>query len=86
MTRSVSDKLLSLAQNADMEVQLEVMPGHSGTDAWPIQISREGIATGVLSLPLRYMHTPVEVLDLRDAENCAKLLALWLADYGKEGD
>ena len=85
MTRSVSDKLLALAKNADMETQLEVMPGHSGTDAWPIQISREGVATGVLSLPLRYMHTPVEVLDLRDAENCAKLLALWLADYGKEG-
>ena len=85
VTRSVSDKLLALAKKTDMGVQLEVMPGHSGTDAWPIQISREGVATGVLSLPLRYMHTPVEVLDLRDAENCAKLIALWLADYGKEG-
>ncbi|MBE6968972.1 MAG: M42 family metallopeptidase [Ruminococcaceae bacterium] len=84
-TRSVSDKLTALAAAAGMDVQIEVIPGHSGTDAWPIQISRVGVATGVLSLPLRYMHTPVEVLDLRDAENCAKLLALWLADYGKEG-
>ena len=38
----------------------------------------------VLSLPLRYMHTPVEVVDLRDAEACAALLAAWLEDYGTE--
>lgn len=86
VNRGVSDKLISLAKAAEMEVQVEVLPGHSGTDAWPIQVSREGVATGVLSLPLRYMHTPVEILDLRDAENCAKLLALWLVDYGKEGE
>ena len=85
VNRELSDKLLSLAASEDMTVQIEVMPGHSGTDAWPIQISREGVATAVLSLPLRYMHTPVEVLDLRDAENCAKLISMWLMDYGKEG-
>lgn len=86
INRAVSDKLIALAGTAEIGVQVEVIPGHSGTDAWPIQISREGVATGVLSLPLRYMHTPVEVLDLRDAENCARLLALWLADYGKEAE
>lgn len=85
INRAVSDKLISLAKAAEIDVQIEVLPGHSGTDAWPIQVSREGVATGVLSLPLRYMHTPLEVLDLRDAESCARLLALWLADYGKEG-
>ena len=37
------------------------MAGHSGTNGWPIQVSREGVATAVLSLPLRYMHTPIEV-------------------------
>ncbi len=84
MNRSVSDRLLALAAEKGIPVQTEVMAGCSGTDAWVIQTSREGVATGVLSLPLKYMHTPVEVLDLRDAEAAAQLLAAWLLSYGKE--
>lgn len=84
MNRGMSDKLMALAGELNMDVQIEVLPGHSGTNAWPIQVSREGIATGLISLPLRYMHTPVEVLDLRDAEACAQLIAAWLRSYGRE--
>ena len=40
-----------------------------------MQISREGIATGVVSIPLRYMHSPVEMVDLRDLEACVELIA-----------
>ena len=62
------------------------MGGHSGTNAWPIQVSREGIATAVLSLPLKYMHTPVEVLQLSDLEALAQLLCAFVVDFGKEAE
>ena len=60
------------------------MGGYSGTDADDIQTAREGVATGVVSLPLKYMHTPVEVIDLRDAENIVKLLTAWVLSFGEE--
>lgn len=83
MARSVSDKLIALAEEKEIPYQIEVASGHSGTDAWEIQVSREGVATGLLSLPLKYMHTPVEVIDLRDAEAVVDLIAAWLETYGE---
>ena len=50
-----------------------------------MQICNEGIATAVLSLPLRYMHTPVEVVDLDDLEQTAQLLAAFTRKLGEEG-
>ena len=67
-----------------MDVPLEVMAGHSGTNAWDMQIIREGVATAVLSLPLRYMHTPVEVCARKDLEQTARLLAAFVESLGKE--
>lgn len=49
-----------------------------------MQISREGVATSVLSLPLKYMHTPIETLSLSDLEQTARLLAAFTEDLGKE--
>lgn len=51
----------------------------TGTDANAIQLSRGGVATALVSVPNRYMHTPVEVVSLDDVENCAKLLAKTIA-------
>ena len=68
-----------------MPVQIEVLAGHSGTNAWPIQISREGVATAVLSIPQRYMHTPVEVVSRQDLEQTALLLAGFVERLGREG-
>ena len=48
-----------------------------------VQISREGVATSVLSLPLKYMHTPIETLSLSDLEQTAQLLAAFTEDLGK---
>ena len=84
MTRRISDRLAEICQENDMPYQPDVCPAHSGTDAWPIQISREGVATGVVSLPLKYIHTPVETLDIRDAKAIVELLCIWLETYGKE--
>ena len=61
------------------------MTGHSGTNAWRVQTAREGIATAVLSLPLKYMHSPVETLDWSDLESTAALLAAFVQDLEKEG-
>lgn len=51
------------------------MAAHSGTDAYPMQVTAGGIPTGVISIPLRYMHTPVEVVSLKDIRRVGRLLA-----------
>ena len=84
-TKSISDLMRRCAKEMDLNVQLEVMSGSSGTNGWPLQVSREGIATGVLSLPLRYMHTPIETAHQGDMEDTARLLAEFIRRVGKEG-
>ena len=73
-----------LAKELEIPVQIEVMSGSSGTNAWPIQVSREGVATAVLSIPERYMHTPLEVVSRQDLEDTARLLAAFVCAI-KEG-
>lgn len=85
MTRWMSRLLLEKAAELDIPVQKEVMGGDTGTNAWGMQICNEGVATAVLSLPLRYMHTPVEVVDLEDLEQTAQLLAAFARHLGEEG-
>ncbi|GAB6087855.1 M42 family metallopeptidase [Alkaliphilus crotonatoxidans] len=72
---AVFQGLKDAAKNNYINYQVEVAPGSSGTDAWPMQVSKSGVATGVLSIPLRYMHTSVETLSLSDIEKTGKLLA-----------
>lgn len=83
--RWMSRRLLDQAAAAGIQAQREVMERSSGTNAWPMQIANEGIATAVLSIPLKYMHTPVEVVELSDIEDTARLLAEFAVDLGKEG-
>ena len=84
-TKWICDLMRRCAKEMDLNVQLEVMSGSSGTNGWPLQVSREGIATGVLSLPLRYMHTPIETAHQGDMEDTARLLAQFIRRVGKEG-
>ncbi len=56
-------------------VQREADPAAGGTDAWAIQVAREGIPSALLSIPLRYMHTTVEMLNIEDLNNTGRLLA-----------
>jgi len=71
----VFELLVQTAQEEGIPYQLEAIGGGTGTDANAMQISRAGMATGLISVPLRYMHTPCEVLALEDVENAARLLA-----------
>lgn len=82
--RWMSDRLTAVAKQLEIPSQLEVMSGHSGTNAWPLQISREGVATAVLSLPLRYMHTPLEVCARKDLDDTARLLAAFVESLNEE--
>jgi endoglucanase len=80
MNPEVASRLVAAAKKARLAYQMVGVPGGSGTDAWAIQLARGGVATGLVSVPLRYMHTPIEVLHLRDLEAAAKLLAAFVAD------
>ena len=67
------------AQEHRLPIQIEPTPGASGTDAWAIQVTQAGIPTGLISIPLRYMHTSVETIDMQDVLNSGKLLAHFIA-------
>ena len=83
-TRWMSERMKRCARDLDFEPQVEIMSGHSGTNGWDLQISREGVATAVLSLPLRYMHTPVETAHKGDMKQTAALLAQFIRGLGEE--
>jgi endoglucanase len=71
--------LLETAQAQEIPYHIEPAPGSSGTDAWAIQISREGVPTALLGIPERYMHSPVEVIAVKDVERTSRLLAHFIA-------
>jgi endoglucanase len=69
----VFDGLVKAAKKLRIPYQVEGDPRPTGTDAKAIQVGRGGVATGVVSIPLRYMHTPSEVVDLEDVERCVRV-------------
>lgn len=70
----VFKRLIECAKTKKIPYQVESEGRPTGTDARVIQTSRCGVATGLVSIPLRYMHTPCETLDLQDVENTVQLL------------
>jgi tetrahedral aminopeptidase len=73
--RKLADRIQGVATTQKIPIQIQATPAGTGTDANAIQIARAGICTGLVEVPLRYMHTPCEVISLSDADNCAELLA-----------
>ena len=78
--------MVETAEKEHIPYQVGSAARGTGTDANVMQISRAGMATGLLSVPLRYMHTPNELLSLDDLENTAKLLAAFCARLKKGQD
>ena len=74
------------AKQFKIPVQITADPRGTGTDANAIQLSRGGAATALVSIPLRYMHTPVEVLSLKDLDYCVKLLVEFLSAHPAKKD
>jgi endoglucanase len=66
-------RLVAAAKKLKIPYQIEADPRPTGTDARAIQMGRGGVATGLVSIPLRYMHTPSELVDLEDVERCVQL-------------
>lgn len=78
LNRKMKETLIQLCKENDLSYQLEVMGGSTGTNADNIGTTKEGVKTAMLSIPLRYMHTPTEVVDLKDIANVAKLLTYYV--------
>ncbi len=71
----IYNEFKKVADKLEIPSKLEPLPRHSGTDAMALQIAREGIPTMVISIPLRYMHTPVEIISMKDIKRTGRLLA-----------
>ena len=71
----VFDLLVEAAEAEGIPYTIEVSAGTTSTDMDAMYLSRAGVATGLVSIPLRYMHTPTEIVDLADVEKCARLIA-----------
>ncbi|NJC96278.1 MAG: M42 family metallopeptidase [Anaerolineae bacterium] len=72
-------KLKDLADKLEIPWFLDVTPAHSGTDAFALQTTMEGIPTALVEYPLRYMHTPVEAVSIKDIQRVGRLLAGFIA-------
>jgi endoglucanase len=74
----VSDRLLELAQAMSLPHQLAALGRAASNDSNSLQINRAGVATGLLSIPNRYMHSAVEIVSLHDLESAVKLLTAFV--------
>lgn len=80
----VFNALVAAAKKEKIPYQIEAEPRVTGTDARAIQVSRGGKACGLISVPLRYMHTPTEVLNLKDLEAAIKLIVRFVRDLEED--
>lgn len=84
MNTALSKALIRTARMEDIAHQVEVMEGDTGTNAWSMQIAAYGAAQAILSIPLRYMHTPIETVRLADIDSVARLLYHFLRNFDGE--
>ncbi len=75
----VRERLVKVCGDLELKYQSEIMPSGAGTDAYAIEVSREGVPTVLVSLPSRYMHSPIEVVSPKDVERVGRLLAHFIA-------
>lgn len=78
LSANVSQDLIAAAEAEHIPWQPEVMSGMTGTNADRFSVTRSGVCAGTVSIPLRYMHTPSEVIQLSDVTETARLLAAYL--------
>lgn len=76
--------ILDTAEKLEITTLADPLPGHSGTDAWAIQVAGEGIPSALVNLVIRNMHTTVETVDMGDIERTARLLAEFIADLSPD--
>jgi putative aminopeptidase FrvX len=86
MNPRVFDMLVDTAEDAKIPYQLAAEGRATGTDANAMQVNRAGVATGLVSIPNRYMHSPVEMVSLDDMDRAADLLARFVERVGDESE
>jgi endoglucanase len=80
LSGQITDQLIQTATQREIPWQPEVMAGTTGTNADQFSVSRGGVRTCTVSIPLRYMHTPAEVIAVSDVEATGMLLAEWIKE------
>lgn len=75
----IRQRLIDICDNLELKYQTEMMPNSAGTDAYAVEISRAGVPTILISIPSRYMHSPVEVIHPKDVERAGRLMAQFIA-------
>ena len=78
LSREVTESLKSIALSKEIPHQFEVMGSKTSTNADVVSTNREGVKCALVSIPLRNMHTPSEIVDIRDIEAVANLLAEYI--------
>ena len=74
MHKKFTKKVMDIAKSKDMYCQIDVEPGDTGTECWATQVARYGIPTALISVPVKYMHTMVEMVCEEDLKNIANLI------------
>ncbi len=82
----VFEKLAEVAAREELPFTIAASPRYSATDADAIYLSRAGVATGIVSVPNRYMHSPNEMVSLSDLERAAQLIAAFVRTLGPDTD
>jgi endoglucanase len=82
----VFDMITKAAAAEAIPYQVDVEPGGTGTDGNAMQLNRGGMAVGIMGVPLRYMHTPCELLSVSDVVNCSRLMAAFCKRVSQSTD
>ena len=80
LDRELSRQLADIAEKNGLPYQREIMGGETGTNADRFSVNCGGVKTCTLSIPLKYMHTPVEVISMSDVENTGELIAAYIKE------
>ncbi|MEN3046302.1 MAG: M20/M25/M40 family metallo-hydrolase [Candidatus Hydrothermales bacterium] len=80
ITRKISDKLIAIAKREEIPYQIEVLESYTGTDLDVFFVKDGGVPSALISIPLRYMHSPNEVLDIRDILRAKKLILSYIRE------
>lgn len=86
LNRVMSNRLIRIAKDNNIPYQLEPISSVTGTNADSISVCKSGVKTAVISIPQRYMHTPNEVISIKDVENTARLIADYVVSGGAFDD
>lgn len=82
LSKEITEKLKAIAEEKGIDYDLEVMGGSTGTNSDAVSLTRKGVKTGLISIPLRNMHTSVEVVDICDIEAAVSLLEEYILKGG----